>query len=49
MITMSKKEAEIKLNRQLTNNEYMQYIHKLNFGCKKQTHKLKQLKQLKHL
>lgn len=34
MITLSKKEAETKLNKQLTNNEYMQYIHMLNFGNK---------------
>ena len=44
MITMTKTEAEKQLNRQLTNNEYMQYIYKLNFGSKKQTHKNAQTK-----
>lgn len=47
MITMTKTEAETKLNKQLTNNEYMQYIHKLNFGSKKQTHKNAQIKTVK--
>ena len=47
MITITKKEAEIKLNKQLTNNEYMQYIYKLNFGSKKQTHKNAQTKTTK--
>ncbi len=36
MITMTKTEAETKLNKTLTNNEYIQYIYKLNFGSKKQ-------------
>lgn len=44
MITMTKVEAETKLNKTLTNNEYMQYIYKLNFGSKKQTHKNAQTK-----
>ena len=44
MITMTKAEAETKLNKTLTNNEYMQYIYKLNFGSKKQTHKNAQTK-----
>ena len=44
MITMTKTEAETKLNKTLTNNEYMQYIYKLNFGSKKQTHKNAQTK-----
>lgn len=44
MITMKKAEAETKLNKTLTNNEYMQYIYKLNFGSKKQTHKNAQTK-----
>ena len=44
MITMTKAEAEKQLNKQLTNNEYMQYIYKLNFGSKKQTHKNAQTK-----
>ena len=39
MITMTKTEAETRLNKTLTNNEYMQYIYKLNFGSKKQVHK----------
>ena len=47
MITMSKKEAETKLNKQLTNNEYITYIHMLNFGSKKQTHKNAQTKTVK--
>ena len=47
MITMTKAEAETKLNKTLTNNEYMQYIHMLNFGCKKQTHKNAQTKTAK--
>ena len=47
MITMTKAEAETKLNKQLTNNEYMQYIYKLNFGSKKQTHKNAQTKTAK--
>ena len=47
MITMTKKEAETKLNKTLTNNEYMQYIYKLNFGSKKQTHKNAQTKTTK--
>ena len=47
MILMTKKEAETKLNKILTNNEYMQYIHMLNFGCKKQTHKNAQTKIVK--
>ena len=47
MITMTKTEAETKLNKTLTNNEYMQYIHMLNFGCKKQTHKNAQTKTTK--
>lgn len=47
MITMTKAEAETKLNKQLTNNEYMQYIHMLNFGSKKQTHKNAQTKTAK--
>ena len=37
MITMSKAEAEKKLNKKLTNREYCQYIHQLNFGNKKKT------------
>ena len=44
MLTMTKTEAETKLNKTLTNNEYMQYIYKLNFGSKKQTHKNAQTK-----
>lgn len=44
MLLMTKKEAETKLNKTLTNNEYMQYIYKLNFGSKKQTHKNAQTK-----
>ena len=47
MITMTKTEAETKLNKTLTNNEYMQYIYKLNFGSKKQTHKNAQTKTTK--
>ena len=47
MITMTKAEAETKLNKTLTNNEYMQYIYKLNFGSKKQTHKNAQTKTTK--
>ena len=47
MITMTKAEAETKLNKTLTNNEYMQYIYKLNFGNKKQTHKNAQTKTTK--
>ena len=47
MITMTKTEAETKLNKQLTNNEYIQYIYKLNFGSKKQTHKNAQTKTIK--
>ena len=35
MITMLKQDAEKKLGKKLTNNEYAQYIHKLNFGNKK--------------
>lgn len=44
MILMTKAKAEAKLNKTLTNNEYMQYIYKLNFGGKKQTHKNAQTK-----
>ena len=44
---MTKAEAETKLNKTLTNSEYMQYIHMLNFGCKKQTHKNAQTKTTK--
>ena len=47
MLLMTKKEAEKQLNKQLTNNEYMQYIHKLNFGGKNQTHKNAQTKTVK--
>lgn len=47
MITMTKVEAETKLNKTLTNNEYMQYIYKLNFGSKKQTHRNAQAKTTK--
>ena len=47
MITMTKAEAETKLNKTLTNNEYMQYIYKLNFGSKKQAHKNAQIKTTK--
>ena len=47
MITMTKAEAETKLNKTLTNNEYMQYIYKLNFGNKKQAHKNTQTKTTK--
>lgn len=47
MITMTKAEAETKLNKTLTNSEYMQYIYKLNFGSKKQTHKNAQTKIVK--
>ena len=47
MILMTKKEAETKLNKTLTNNEYMQYIYKLNFGSKKQAHKNAQIKTIK--
>ena len=47
MITMIKAEAEKQLNKQLTNKEYMQYIYKLNFGSKKQTHKNAQTKTTK--
>lgn len=44
MITITKTKLEKELNKQLTNNEYMQYIYKLNFGSKKQTHKNAQTK-----
>ena len=47
MLLMTKKEAERQLNKTLTNNEYMQYIHKLNFGSKKQVYKKVQPKNLK--
>ena len=47
MITLTKTKLEKELNKQLTNKEYMQYIYKLNFGSKKQTHKNAQTKTIK--
>lgn len=47
MLLMTKKEAERQLSKTLTNNEYMQYIHKLNFGSKKQVYKKAQIKTVK--
>ena len=44
---MTKKEAEKKLNKQLTNQEYNKYIYDLNFKNKKETHKKVQTKTLK--
>lgn len=46
MITMTKKEAEKRLNKKLTNQEYNKYIYDLNFKNKKQ-HKKVQTKTLK--
>ena len=47
MISMTKKEAERQLNKQLTNQEYNKYIYDLNFKNKKQTHKNSQTKTTK--
>ena len=44
---MLKQDAEQKLGKKLTNNEYAQYIHKLNFGNKKTNEQTKTVEKTK--